>query len=818
MAGQDPKKLADENKLLKEQLDLLKRRNQLQDDSFDMSASAVDSLKEILGIESRRSTFEAATLKTNKEINAVILNQKTGLSDISNIQKQIQKNEDLLKKSKLVERGLLSSIGGELSKNGKIIEGRIKKQAEQNKQLSEYNKRIEEGVSIDMSSYNQLKDKISLNEQLISQDFSKLSSLEQQVLLTQQNTKALEEQQKVREAEKGIQTQLETQIGLSGKLAGILGAIPGLGNSSAKALGEVTEELNKQVEAGGELPSRLKTLGMMASKTASSLAKGLTDPLTILTTIGALFLELDKAAGDFAKSQNMSYKDALKARESYSSMAASSGDLSLNARSLMETQSAIGEQLGTNAKLNEKDLQTFTKLREQAGYTNEELMGVQQLSLVNGKSLEKNTSEILGGAQAYASRNKLVVNEKQILKDISKASTSLKLSLGGSANELARSAVQAKQFGLNLEQAEKMSESLLDFESSIESELSAELVTGKDLNLERARGLALNGDSAAAAAEIAAQVGSAADFGKMNVIQQESIAKAVGMQRDELAQSLIDKESLAKLSAKEGQTALEAYQAMKDRGMTEAQIATELGDAQIAKQYEQQSNAEKFAQTIEHVKEIFTSMVDGPMGDILSFLSIMLKNTQVIYGITGLIAGIYAGKMVAGIISTIAKIGVMIAANTANAAASTAAATAVSFGAILPIILGSVGAIVGIIASVTADDMVAPAPGSGYGKRTLLGPEGAIQLNDKDTVIAGTNLFGNDVASEPGKATKMGSKGEIKVKTEGGDMAAVIAAINNLASRPINVSIDGKKVIEATTGAQPNTQGDENRKNSYKMS
>ena len=361
-----------------------------------------------------------------------------------------------------------------------------------------------------------------------------------------------------------------------------------------------------------------------------------------------------------------------------------------------------------------------------------------------------------------------------------------------------------------------MSQSLLDFESSIESELSAELVTGKDLNLERARGLALNGDSAAAAAEIASQVGSAADFGKMNVIQQEAIAKAVGMQRDELAQSLIDKESLAKLSAKEGQTALEAYQAMKDRGMTEAQIATELGDAQIAKQYEQQSNAEKFAQTIEHVKEIFTSMVDGPMGAILSFLGVFLKNTQVIYTITGLIAGIYAGKMIGGLVQTIAKIVAMAAANTANAAAATAASTASTYGAMLPVILGSVGAIVGLIASVTANDMMSAPPG--YGKRTLMGPEGAIQLNDKDTVIAGTNLFGNDVKSEPGKATQMGSKGEIKVKSESGDMAAVIAAINNLASRPINVSIDGKKVIEATTGAQPNTQGDENRKNSYKMS
>ena len=31
---------------------------------------------------------------------------------------------------------------------------------------------------------------------------------------------------------------------------------------------------------------------------------------------------------------------------------------------------------------------------------------------------------------------------------------------------------------------------------------------------------------------------------------------------------------------------------------------------------------------------------------------------------------------------------------------------------------------------------------TGYGKRTLMAPEGAIALNDKDTVIAGTDLGG----------------------------------------------------------------------------
>jgi hypothetical protein len=138
-------------------------------------------------------------------------------------------------------------------------------------------------------------------------------------------------------------------------------------------------------------------------------------------------------------------------------------------------------------------------------------------------------------------------------------------------------------------------------------------------------------------------------------------------------------------------------------------------------------------------------------------------------------------------------------------------------------VVGAGLAIAGIAAGVaalyamTADDLMSAPPG--YGQRTLLGPEGAIQLNNKDTVIAGTNLFGNDVKSEPNKPTQMGGAGAIKVQsTGGGDMAAVISAINSLANRPINVSIDGKKVIEATTGAQPNTTGDESRKNSYKMS
>ena len=37
---------------------------------------------------------------------------------------------------------------------------------------------------------------------------------------------------------------------------------------------------------------------------------------------------------------------------------------------------------------------------------------------------------------------------------------------------------------------------------------------------------------------------------------------------------------------------------------------------------------------------------------------------------------------------------------------------------------------------------------SGYGSRTLLSPEGAFALNNKDTIIAGTNLGGSPGSSQ----------------------------------------------------------------------
>ena len=98
-----------------------------------------------------------------------------------------------------------------------------------------------------------------------------------------------------------------------------------------------------------------------------------------------------------------------------------------------------------------------------------------------------------------------------------------------------------------LKTVEGISKSLLQFEDSITSEIEAELLLGKEFNFEVARSAALFGDLETVAKEVTNQIGSAAEFTNMNVIQQNALAKVFGLQREELADILVQQESLNKL-------------------------------------------------------------------------------------------------------------------------------------------------------------------------------------------------------------------------------------------------------------------------------
>jgi hypothetical protein len=609
------------------------------------------------------------------------------------------------------------------------------------------------------------------------------------------------------------------------------------------------KELKDLVNKKKSLESQNKSLDSQTSK-YKNIGKALKDQLTSVNLIDLAFVKLieafgisQKGIGDLAKGLGMSSSRATEMRQDFAYIANSSMDANVSVKGLQEAQLAVGQALGTNAQLNESDLVTLTKITKQTGLQHDELIGIEKLSLSQGKSLDSNLKSALGGATAFASQNKLVVNNNKVLQEVNKASGSLKLSLGGSTEALGKAVVQTQKMGINLETASSMAQSLLDFESSIENELSAELLTGKNLNLEKARQLSLEGDIAGAAEEVLKQVKGTEEFSKMNVLQQESMAKAVGMTRDQLADSLIEREALAAMSAEEGETALQAYNKLKESGATEDEIIKKLGD-KAAKQLEQQSSQEKFNNALEKAQEIFVQIMDAlaPIFDVLSSIAttilpainfilqpiIMVFQSlgDSIQGIKDLLTGNIeptfenivgnALKLVGAITGLVSlfkvykaiQAGILIqkqasltleargAAMSKGAAIMSIIKGAWSSSGMIPFIGAglAIAAIAGGIALVNSQKMKDGMIGPG-GEMVVSGPKGSIQLDKDDSIVAGTDLFGGNKKSNQQSTPTQSSPTSVNVDM--GPTNALLQQLINVISAGGDIMIDGQKVGQA---------------------
>jgi hypothetical protein len=577
-------------------------------------------------------------------------------------------------------------------------------------------------------------------------------------------------------------------------------------------LKEIKEGLEEGEEATLSFGDKMKVLKGGIKEAGKQLIKNLKDPLAIAgflaTQLIDALMSVDKQSGALAKNFGISYDQALALNSELNTTANLSGELNITTANLVESFTTLNNRYGTFASLNSKTLTDFTKLTKQAHLSNEAAGALQDTTFLTGKGLEESTEEFLGQSAALAAQNGLALNQKQILESVKDVSTATLLQLQGQPEALAEAVVSAKALGLSLDKVEQIASSLLNFESSISAEMEAELLTGKQLNLEKARQAALDGDIATVAEEIAKQVGTAAQFTEMNVIQQEALAKSVGMTRDDLAKSLMEREAMAKLSDQEGKTAQERFNNLvKEVGMEEAK--KQLGDENLENLLGQQNTQERFTAAVEKLKEVFISIAEpimaifNPLMDLVTSVMPALN-----IAIQPFIEGFkLVGSLVSGTIGILTKfkplliaLGIALAPMAINAliSATSMIMSAFSFIPVVGPILGATfaaGTFMGLIKTaksvVFGNDVMSPGDGSGYGKRTLMGPEGAIALNDKDTVIAGTSLFdsgGGKMESSSNNNTSINITPLIE------RMSAVENVLIQILNKEGDVYIDGAKV------------------------
>jgi hypothetical protein len=418
-------------------------------------------------------------------------------------------------------------------------------------------------------------------------------------------------------------------------------------NAAKKMLGGANTSLGKS--AISPLTAGLKSIG----PAIKGMLKKALGPVAILMELFEAMKGVDAAASSMAKEFGMTYKEALGINKEFTQIASTSGNIFVTTKGIRETYSAINSALGTNSMLSDEMAVSFTKLRTMSGFTNEELQGIANLQLSTNKTTDEITGQFLAQAKVSAMQNGVLLNEQKLLKDIGKVSAATTLSFGKQPGLIAEAVSTAKSLGMELSKVDAIAGSLLDFESSIENELSAELLLNKDLNLEKARQYALNNDLAGVAREISEQAGSSAEFGEMNRIQQEALAKAVGMGREELASTLFLQEQLVGLSGKDAELAEANFQRRVEAvGLAQAQ--RELEKEGVKGLENQVGVQDKFNATIEKLKEVFVTVANaimpivdiianvfGLIGSIMSFLDPMIQTVLVgVAAVQDLISGI----------------------------------------------------------------------------------------------------------------------------------------------------------------------------------
>jgi len=334
-----------------------------------------------------------------------------------------------------------------------------------------------------------------------------------------------------------------------------------------------------------------------------------------------LMFKADSQITDIQKSFSVSRESAKELRQSFYEIAENASkfadiqkEILISEEDIFKTQLEFNDAFGTAIALSGQQVVQLTKIKDLIGVSEEGWKNIMTYSLQSNKSVENIDRTILGTSRIIQAQSGVLLNNKQILDSVLKASGGIRANFRGNVEQLAKAVTQAKLYGTSLEEIQKTSDSLLDFETSIESQLEAELLIGRKINLERARAAALNGDMVTVMNEMVKQAGDFDHFMKYNIIQQQSLAKAFGFSRDEMSDMLFQQKAIEGLrrlgNNAEKKSLVERYEQLVKEGKSREQLEQVLG-AETEQRLATQSAQERFNKSLQKLEDIFSRLFEG---------------------------------------------------------------------------------------------------------------------------------------------------------------------------------------------------------------
>ena len=432
----------------------------------------------------------------------------------------------------------------------------------------------------------------------------------------------------LKKEEKSVK-KIEATFGLTGASLGVINKLLGGQIPNLKDISKETRDRLAKLEKEDKLLDgtlgKFQAFGIQVSEIGKAIGSNMLDPLVLI----GIALNYSKELADLQKGFGISRKEALGLRIEAGAIASETGNIAIQSADILKTTHELNKSFGTTSTVLRDDIVSeMAKLGKLTNMSAESQANFARFANMSGKNAATITKETRRAVVNAEQEKGLRVNINETLDEAGKINGQIAAQLGGNVTKLAQAVTVAKQFGMTLEGVAAAGAQLLNFESSISNELEAELLIGKELNLERARLAALTGDYETLTREINANIGDFGDFTKMNVIQQEALAKSVGMTADGLSDILLKNENIEALAQ-------------------EARLA---GDEDLAKQLEARSAQEKFNDTVEKLKGIFSDLVGGPLSLIIDVFASVLETIGGVTKALGLGSGGITDLIVKGLI------------------------------------------------------------------------------------------------------------------------------------------------------------------------
>jgi hypothetical protein len=639
---------------------LLSEANRFAEQEARNSSSRVDfarqlnsELRDQIGVRQRLSDQDTILRDIGKE---VLKNAQQNFTELGNINK-LENELTKARKTQLDITRELTSLSADLTQeqlaNAEDISNLLMLQASEQEKitdLKEQQRLNDEGIiSLSEDELRSLNNSIAAHQSrlnLIDEEVNTLAGVTEGLdsntqaalgRVTALRTMQQLHNQNVATMANELQTQrnINDRMGVTGSLVEGIGGImqriglrSGIFNDAMDKAKQTMHDLAEEAERTGKNISKAEIAGEGLRIIMEGVRKAMFDPLTLALALLDGFFDLNKAGVQFGQMTGQA-ADAMSGVHTEVSTAVD----------MLKTATSVTKELGLNAAAvftpqqigQISDMATLLGLSEQAAGR----LGL--MMKTTGQSADQLGESVYETVSGLNEAGRSAVAPRQVLDDVLTASEDIALSLGNNPDKLAAAATAARKFGMTLSQVDKIADSLLDFESSIEAELEAQLLTGKNINMAKARELALNNDLAGLAKELEKQGVSAVEFSKMNRIQQEATAKALGMSRQELSKSLLTQEAQA--------------------NMTDEQLAAARGvSLEESKRIGIQERIEKAIQKVQlafaPVLEALVPIVENALALINPFitvagilgkaLAVIVKFPPVLYTIQGIMAAIAA--------------------------------------------------------------------------------------------------------------------------------------------------------------------------------